>query len=243
MNNKKDWKEIEESEEKRSSNIVGKFGFNIDEYSKSIFSKDSMLKRKKRKRIIKIIIFIIFCIVIFSQFYSTHSKLKENLINKTLNFMENSYGEKIEIVKKKIYWGGEGFYTMKINKIPELEIHSVIEKDDIGTDLGSRYYKYFFEKWDDDAKKKFVVKEYYEDGIYKNKIMKDWMYNFYTYIEVNNYDEFLNAIEDIIKFIEYMDNRSIIIGSYIKVNDKLIIPHGTRNESNQDIRESAIAQY
>lgn len=111
MSNRKDWEEIEDSEKKRRSNIVGEFGFNIEEYSKSIFSKDSILKRKKRKRIIKTIIFIIFCIVIFSQFYSTHSKLKENLTNKTLNFMEDSYGEKIEIVKKKIYWGGNGFYT------------------------------------------------------------------------------------------------------------------------------------
>ena len=73
--------------------------------------------------------------------------------------------------------------------------------------------------------------------------MKNGQFNYYTYIEVNNYEEMLQATEDIINFIEYMGNRSMIVRSYIKVNNSFIIPHGTQNESNEEIRESAKWQY
>lgn len=39
----RDWRK----RKKRTSNIIGKFGFDIEEYLKNIFSKESILKRKK----------------------------------------------------------------------------------------------------------------------------------------------------------------------------------------------------
>lgn len=243
MKNKEDWKEIEENEKRINGNMVAKYGFNIEEYAKNNFSKENIIKRKKRKKLIKVFLVLLILALIISQFCSTSLKLKNDLKRRTLEYMETSYNEKIYITNEQSYWGGNGFYTMRMENFPYLEIHSVLEKEDATNDLSSRYYKYYFDKWEDKSKDKFIVKEYYEDGKYKNIIKKDWLYNFYTYIEVSNYNEFLTAIDDIIRFIEFMENRAIIIKSYIKINDKLIIPHGTRNENNEEIRQNAIRQY
>lgn len=244
MENKKDWKKIEEDEQKRKSNIIGKYGFDIEEYTEEKLKKESIEKRKKRSKTIKIavVLFIVLCIFIQLNSVSMKSKLKieENLIED----IKSAYNEDVEIISDQTYWRGKGFYTLRLKDIPEIEYNAVVTDNNFyegySSDFVSRYYKYYFENWKDENKYKFVPNEVYEDNVYKFFKRENERLTFYTYIEVNSYEEMLEATEDIIRFIEYMGNNSITVGSYIKVGDELIIPSGKNNE---EIRKSAKWQY
>lgn len=239
----KEWKEIEEDERKRNSNMIAEYGFNIEEYAEKNLNRETLKKKRKKMKIAKIIAIFLIILIVFIQFYTFDLKRKAKVRENLLKDMENSYHEKFEIVEEKTFWGGKGFYKMKIANIPQLEIHSVVNEDGIGTDFDSRYYKYYFEKWNDNVKSKFVVNELYEDYTYKGTTMKNWQLSYYTYIEVKNYEELLEATNYIIKFIEYIENRYILLRSYIKFEDKLIIPHCITGESNEEILNNAIKQF
>ena len=53
----------------------------------------------------------------------------------------------------------------------------------------------------------------------------------------------LNATETIIKFRNYMNYPQIIVESYIKYDNKLILPHNVSNQKDDEIRESARTQF
>lgn len=243
MDNKNDWKKLEKEQKIKDSSIIQKYGFDIKKYTEKTFSKDGLEKRKKRNKLIKILIVLIILLTIFIQINSVNMKIKTSVREKLTNDIEKYYNEEVEIISEKTYWRGNGFYTLKTKNTPNIEMHVVIDGENTSNDLDDRYYKYYFEKWQNENKNKFVVNESYEDYTYKTKTMPNWQLNYYTYIEVSNYEQMLQATEDIISFIEYTGNRTIIIGSYIKINDNLIIPHGTPNETNEEIRESAKWQY
>ena len=89
-------------------------------------------------------------------------------------------------------------------------------------------------------KYKFISNEVYEDSSYGIITKKNWRLTFYTYIEVNNYEEMLEATEDIIRLLEFIGNRKIFVASYIKVGNEFIIPVG---ETNEEVRENFKMQY
>lgn len=244
MDNKNDWKELEKEQGIKDSSIIQQYGFDIKKYTEKTFSKKGLERRRKINILIKISIPLIILFIIFTQINSVNIKLKARTIENIKSFIKLSGVDDVEIIWQKTYWAGAGFYTLKTLNPPNIEMNVLVSEDNtISTDLSSRYYKYYFEKWEYENKYKFIVNESYEDYNYKTKTMKNGQFNYYTYIEVNNYEEMLQATEDIINFIEYMGNRSMIVRSYIKVNNSFIIPHGTQNESNEEIRESAKWQY
>ena len=246
MVDKKDWKEIEEDDKKRKSNIVGEYGFDIEEYTKKKLSKESLEKEKKRNKRIKIVIVLVIILGIFLQINLISMQGKSRIEEKLINEIKNSYyNEDIEIVTEQTYWKGRGFYTLRVKDTPDIVYNAMVTGEDFGgtgytDDFQSRYNKYYFEKWEDEHKYKFISNEVYEDCSYGIITKKDWHLTFYTYIEVNNYEEMLEATEDIIRFLEFIGNRKIFGGTYIKVKDKFMTPIG---ETNEEVRENFKKQY
>ncbi len=246
MNNKKEWNEIEEDNKKRKSNIVGQYGFDIEEYTKEKLSKESQEKEKKRNKRIKVIIVLVIILGIFLQINSISKQGKNRIEEKVINEVENtSFNEDVEIVSEQTYWKGRGFYKLRVKDTPDIVYNAVVTGDDFGKtgysdDFQSRYYKYYFEKWEDEEKYKFIPNEVYEDCTYGLITKKNWRLTFYTYIEVNTYEEMLEATEDINRLLEFIGNRKIPVLSYIKVGDKFIIPVG---ETNEEVRENFKKQY
>lgn len=243
MNNKKDWEKIEREKKIRDISIIQKYGFDINAYTEKTFSKESLEKRKKRSFLIKLLIILLIFLTIILQINSVNMKMKAVAKERIINDMRNIYNDEVKFISDKTYWRGNGFYILETNDVPNIQMHVVVNGEDISNDFNERYYKYYFEKWENENKNKFIVNETYEDYTYKTKTMKNWLLNYYTYIEVSNYEEMMEATEYIISFIEYIQNRKVLLRSYIKVKDELIIPHGTIDESNEEIRESAKNQY
>lgn len=246
MDNKKDWKEIIEDTKRRKSNIVGQYGFDIEEYTKNRLSKEAQEKAKKRNKKIKIIIVLAIIVVIFLQINSISMRGKAITEEKILKQVEDSYyNEEVEIISEQTYWKGRGFYQLRVKDTPDIVYNVVVTGDDFGRtgysdDFQSRYNKYYFEKWEDEHKDKFIPNEVYEDYPYGLITKKNLFLTFYTYIEVNSYEELLEASEDIIRFLEFIGNRKIFGGTYIKVKDKLLTPIG---ENNEEVRENFKKQY
>ena len=243
----KDWKEVEEDDKKRKSNIIGKYGFNIVEFTEERLKQETIEKIRKRNNIIKLIIIVLIIFFVLLRVSIVNKQEAETMEEKLLSYLEKTYNMDFEILFKKTYWKGKGFYTIALKNTPELKFNCVISGTDFensfSSDFVSRYYKYYFEKWEDECKSNFVENEIYEDNVYKFIKEKNSHLTYYTYIEVSNYDELLVAVNDIIKFVEYVGNRDILIGSYIKVKGQLIIPHGTMGETNEEIIDNAIKQY
>lgn len=242
INNNEEWKEIEVSEQNKKTNIIDKYGFDI--YEK--FQKQNSKEAIKRRRIIKratiiICIVTIITIIVSSWFSSIRSKYERSRISNLEDIYQLNFSEKA--INTDIT--GNGFLTYKIAEIPEIEVHAVSKKEDNAfiEDTEARIYKYFFDTWNDLDKNKFKVEEYYEDYTYKLHTKKDWILKFKTYIEVNNYDELLDATETIIEFRKYMPYPQIIVGSYIKYNDNFILPHNASIQTDDEIRKSAKEQF
>lgn len=239
--NNNDWKEIEEYAKKEKENMINEYGIDIRSNFERKTSKESI---KKRMLIKKIVILGTILLVIFFFFISwcNLSRLKYKMAR--IGTIEDVYNIKVEEKAVNVNLKGNGFLTYKIDGLNNLEIHA-LSKDDYTfiNDLESRMYKYFFEKWEDENKYKFSIEENYEDYSYNLTTKKGWILNYKTYIDVNNYEEMLDATELIIKFRKYTQYPNIIMESYIRFNNQTILPHNVSSQTDDEIRESAKEQY
>ena len=239
--NKDDFEKIEYFERKDKENKLDKYGFDIYEKYEALKRENTSEKIKKRRNI-KIIISIVVIFIItvscwanFVQFKHKRARMIALKSVYQLDFKEEKVNTDIT---------GNGFLIYKIEEIPELEIHAISTKDDIFIeDFESRMYKYFFDRWNDSDKSKFVVEESYEDYTYGLHTKKNWLLKYKTYIEVSNYEEMLDATEIIIKFRDYMPYPQIIVESYIKYDNNYILPHNVSIQENDQVRESAIKLF
>lgn len=211
----------------------------VEQFENMVNSKE---KRKKRNFKVKLLVLLIIFIMIIALIYNMKS-YTANI--ERINLLRIYGASEFEIAySKKDLWQN-GFYIYKVADIPEIEIHTVYNKSDnlFITDIESRYYKYYFEKWKNENKDKFIVQESYEDYTCKNMKKEDWILSYSTYIEVSNYDELVEATNDIINFLNYMDKDKMLVKSYIKYDGKLIMPHNVSDQSNEEILKSAERQF
>lgn len=236
MSSKEDWKKIEEY--MQNKDIEDKMKYKVDIHQ-DINQKYNKMKKFKNFGKISIVISIV--ILLFTTVNSIY--LAKNQIIRISNIKGLGFESEESAIKTDLF--GNGFYTYKLKAFPEIEVHCVFfpHKDLLITDLGDRLHKYFFEKWDDTAKDKFVPVETYSS--YKFGYMKksDWILDYHTYIEVNNYDEMLVATEDIIRFSEYISNGNTAPTCLIKIDNKFIQPKKGCNQTAENIRKCAIAEY
>lgn len=193
---------------------------------------------KKVSHFKRICIVLLVAIVLYS--YHNFKVGSKNIEN--VQLIKSSCREEIEAVSNKTDFWGNGFYIYKVSG-KGIEIHLVREEKHGLHDLEDRYYKTYFEKWENKDKGKFEVIETYKDGKHGMSTEEDWLLDYRTYIEANSYEEVISATELIIEFIEYMGNPHILIKSYIKFGDEMILPHNVSPQTYDDIRKSAIQQY
>lgn len=234
MGNKEDWEKIENFEQGKQINTINKYGFDIYENFQKKTSKEYFKKKRYFKRIIIVISIIILIFLILNYCLDIFKYMRINELNGqySLSFNEEKAG--LNII-------GNGFLIYKVEEIPELEIHAFLHRanDIFIEDTTERMYKYFFEKWEDPDKSKFHVEESYEDYTYGLRKEKNWFLKFKTYIEVNSYEEMLEATEIIIRFRKYMSYPKMLIDSYIKYGDRFILPHNVSHQTDDEIREMA----
>ncbi len=237
-----DWKEIEDFTQKERLDRIEKYGFDIYNQFERKTSKETLKKRKNIKKVV-IIISIILIIILILSCWANFIQMKYKLarINNLKSIYLMDFEEKI--VKSDIT--GNGFFIYKMREIPELEIHAISKKEDdtFIQDVEARMYQYFFEKWNSPNKSKFIVEENYEDCTYGWHTQKNWILEFETYIEVNSYEEMIDATEMIIEFIDYMSYPQIIVKSYIKYKNQFILPHNVSIQNDDEIRQSAKIQF
>lgn len=198
--------------------------------------------RNRKRKIIFIFSFIILVIFSLVSCWSNLVQIKYKMAR--MSALKSPYQMNFKEKTVNVDLKGNGFITYELEEIPDIEIHA-LSKDDYTfiEDVESRIYKYFFEKWEDKDKYKFIVAESYTDYTYQFITKKNWILNYKTYIEVNNYKELQDATELIIKFRNYMQYPNIIVKSYIKFNEKFILPHNVSDQTDEEIRNSSQNQY
>lgn len=239
-NNQRDLEEIERQENIRKSEVIAKYGFDINEYFKKSNNKESIHKRKKAKRNIKLISIVLILIIVLFSVYS----IKLNKTTKKIKgLIELDCNEEVELNSSKTLFGKNGFYEFKVKDNSEIKIHAFMENENFIDDTEDRFHKYYFENWNDEEKSRFIVEENYDECSYGLIKEKYWILNYKTFIEVNNYEEMLSATDLIIKFLEYMNEPSALVKCYIKIDNNFILPHNVSEQTNEQIREMAIMQY
>lgn len=213
----------------------------LEQYDLNELKRTSEIMKKTGKFSI-IIFFILFIIIVSSSVISTNNS-KNGRFRKSIIKIYSDADIKEISYKTDIF--GNGQYIYKLENLPNLEIHGFYENKDIFVeDVSARIYKYFWERWNDSAKDKFKVVEKYMEYQNNVPIERNWILEYETYIEVEDYNEMLEAVETIIRFKQFMGNYSnIIIRSFIKIGDKIILPNNTSPQTYDQIRKSAILQY
>lgn len=223
MSNKSDWDEIKKDAENYKNDMESKYGIDLQEYGKKYASKNFVKKNNNVKVILRkvfTIFIIIFILIGWIQWRALNTKIE---IKK---FLTSVYNIDLREEKQGIDILGNGFTIYKINETPEVEVHtmfSTIKKYEYN-DLNSRIYKYYFTKWNDQYKNKFIIEENYKDCRYWLFKKKDWILEFKTYIDVNNESEIREATDAIIRFIHFLPYKNIVPESYIRYKNQLILP-------------------
>lgn len=230
MGNKEGWKEIEQYTDNRKAEMMYKYKIDINENL-----GQRVQRYNKNKKIIKKLIAVIVMILIYNVVYSIYG------IYMSQNRKESLRASKEIAVATDII--GNGCYRYEIANMPYIEVHShfVIYKENYFIhDKESRICKYYFEKWQDKDKEKFVVNEHYEDcsGFFYKK--KNWILNYQVYIEANSYENAINAIDIILGFKKYVgQNFYTSNAAYIKARENIIVPYASEDDrSEMWMRES-----
>ena len=94
--------------------------------------------------------------------------------------------------------------------------------------------KYYFDKWESETKENFKIIEKEENTIL----------NYETYIEIDNYEELIKAVESINEFYEY--SKQMLFASwnvYIKYNNNRIYPYTSSSNNTEDAMNNAKQQF
>ena len=240
MSEDKEWKEIKDTLESNDAEIIEKYGIDIRKKFMDITNKENILKKKRKKLIIKNIcvllaIILIMYLMCYFNSYNNQVRILKQLDSYSMN--------NIEFVSSDTNFFGDGFFEYKSKAINNNVIHAYIDNKVYGDDINERYCKYFFEKWEDKDKNLFKVVETYTDYTVGCNTKKGWLLNYDLYLYANTMEELLYETEACIRFLEYMNQPTILVNCYIQMEDKLIRPITASGQDSELVRKNVIYQY
>lgn len=237
-NSDNDWKEIDEWNEKRKQEEKEKFGVNFAEMKNNHTKVDKMVKGMKIAGktmkigwIITIIIIIAIVILIFDLIISNINARTNVKAEKTI---EDMYNTKIELISKDIDEKENGKYFFKVVDKDEIQFIAIRKYGNLSEDYLDNCHKYYFEKWQDKGKEKFIVNE--------SKLGDVLVYD--TYIIINTYQELEDAMKNINSFVDFCgENFSPAWKIYLKKGDYTIYPYQNSGMTKEEAIKKAEELY
>lgn len=238
MSEKDDWKELEEWEQNRRANEKEKYGINIQDIKPhKIKWIDKIVKFMKTVGITYVvfatIIFIIAFIAVGIYLYVKYMDIKSQVDIDFVDTIESMYNIKIDIISQDTDNRGNGSYVIK-PKNSDFIFNAIKNKGNLKEDYIAHLQKYYFDKWESETKENFKIVEKEENTIL----------NYETYIEIDNYEELIKAVESINEFYEYSKQRLFASWNvYIKYNNSRIYPYTSSSNNTEDAMNNAKQQF
>lgn len=253
MIRKEDIDEIENS--MNDSNKKNLENYNILKSKKD--NKNKKTKLNKGLKIFLITMIVLILIIIFFKLYIFISIPFSNLMNRynanLIETIESSNHIKVKVISQNFDEYGNGECYLKLKKFSEIKFKAIKKWGEVINDYESQLHKYLFENWNNSKKDKFTIIE---------KITEDGFLEYETYIEISNIEEYEEATELIINFLEYTDkwnkdNKKVIDISWQKdgqfiypiskiylIKDNTVIsPYYACYQTADEIRKSAKELY
>ena len=194
MENKEDWKKVEEDILNKDSEKIANYGVDIIGELDNLIKKNNNVKRKKIKKIIKIsfrsfmILIIIFAVALLMfGFYLYDSMFKSRHDVDPTEFIEAISEEKVKCISKNVDNNKNGLYEYRPKSNKEIVIHAVKKFGKTDSDVIEQYFKYYFEKWSDEYKDKFVIKQGYKECEIYPEETSQWLLSYSVYAEIHNF--------------------------------------------------------
>lgn len=198
---KKDIEELEKWQREHENNLKEKYGCDITRLSKetqkSTKTIDTITNVTGKIGIslkkLLIIIFSIALIIIMYFLIVYFNSIKSNVSIDAIGTLKSMYGKDLTITSQELDEKGNGTYQVQTTGNDKINFTVVKKYGNFSSDYSSSCLKYFFEKWNSNSKKFFIVDESKED----NGLLK---YNLYE--NINQFDDIDSAVD---KYEEFKD--------------------------------------
>lgn len=226
MDNKNDWKELQEWENKKREDEYDKYGLNISniDIKKQRKSVNKVIGFIHTLNISTILIFVFLIFIIVSiigvglsnfEFMTINSKLEKE--------MKERYNLDVTIWNKVKYESEEYYkFQMYANDVEKIEFTAIYKNNKVTDDYKERKLKYYFDLWRDEQKDKFKVKESEHNNMLSYEIF------------IDNIDKIEEATNIIMKFADFCEEKYIYDWNvYLVKNNKKIFPYQSTDKNNR----------
>lgn len=256
MENKDDWKELEQWAENKEIESKEKFGLDINKINMQKKEKNmntfvkvlNTMGKASKVFLALIVLLLVFIIFIFIDVNFSNMK---NQVNGDVESVLKRYNIKAQIVTKEIDEHENGKYIFALKNNAGIKFTAIKKWGAVSEDFEDNYQKYIFDNWNSDIKNKFTIKE---------SINEKGLLNYENIIAIKGEDELSEATECLIKFLEYSEKWNkeneivknqwqkegqfiVPIKVYIKIQNKTIYPYNAMYQTADEIRSEAQKAY
>ena len=256
MDNKEDWKKLEEWSENKKIENIKSYKVDIDniDMNKKTKNVNKVVKflngTLKTTKVIFILIIAIMALSVFTLVKSNFSRLKSS-VDADIDSIAEQHSIKTKIISQETDDKGNGTYIFALKNKEEIQFKAIKEYGKLTEDFEANFQKYLFDTWNSSTKEKFEVEESRDN---------EGILSYSNYINANSMEEVEEAAEDIIDFLEYAEkwneqNKIVSIWQqkknefivptrriYIKFQDKIIYPYHALFQTADEIREEVRRQ-
>lgn len=232
MDNKNDWKELEQWNEQREEEQKNKFGKYPEEFQ---INKKIDKVTKGMDITLKIIRGIFFAIIAIALLiyvlYVVGLKANSDPVGK----IEDLYKVKANIISKNVDKNGAGTYKLELKDNEDIKFTVIKQGTALNDDFSDNCQKYYFNLWDSSKKELFT-----ENETYNGELL-----NYETYIEIDNGEELKEGIDAINDFVEFCGNQNFYQtwNIYLNVKGKRIYPYIQSGVSREETFNQALEKF
>ncbi len=232
MDNKNDWKELEQWNEQREEEQKNKFGKYPEEFQ---INKKIDKVTKGMDITLKIIRGIFFAIIAIALLiyvlYVVGLKANSDPVGK----IEDLYKVQAKVISKNVDKNGAGTYKLELKDNEDIKFTIIKRGTSLNDDFSDNCQKYYFNLWDSSKKELFT-----ENETYNGELL-----NYETYIEIDNGEELKEGIDAINDFVEFCGNQNFYQtwNIYLNVKGKRIYPYMQSGVSREETFNQALEKF